>query len=109
MQLDCTQGDASLENYSYHALSSQALNSIDDAEARFERGRRLLYGLRCPKDETTGWHLISRAAAIGHPVALAACLLYGKFVTKDEKRGIELYRSSAERGHPAGNPTSLHD
>jgi hypothetical protein len=91
-------GNASLERGYYHKLSFQDLDKLDDAEALFERGRRLRTGTCNKKDEKKGWELMSQAAELGHPVAQAAIFERQRMLDQ----AVELYLASAERGHASG-------
>ena len=103
MSLDHTISNASLERVRYHQLASRELDKLNDAEALYERGRRLRNGIGVAKNEEAGWQLAIEAAKLGHPVALAFCFHYGRGTAKNPNRAAELYRASAERGHAGGS------
>ncbi len=84
-------------------MSSLELDSLHDAEAIYERGRRSRFGIGKVPDDTTAWSLYIQAAQLGHPVALALCFDFGRGTTKNLQRAVQLYRESAARGHPAGS------
>jgi TPR repeat protein len=102
MSLERVVPNASLERVHYHQLATRELNKLNDAEARYERGRRLRDEIGVDMNEEAGWKLIIKAAKRGHPVALAECFSIGRGTAKNLKRAAGLYRSSADRGHPAG-------
>jgi TPR repeat protein len=103
MSLDRIVPNASLERGHYHQLASRELDELDDAEALYERGRRLRLGIGVAKNEEAGWQLTIEAAKLGHPVALGSCFGFGRGTAKNPNRATELYRASAERGHAAGS------
>jgi TPR repeat protein len=103
MSLERVIPNASLERTYYHQIATSELDKLDDAEALFERGRRLRLGIALAKDEEAGWNLIIESAKLGHPVALGLCFHEGRGTKQNQNRAIELYRASAERGHPAGS------
>lgn len=103
MSLENIVANASLERKHYHQLATSELDKLDDAEALYERGRRLLDGVGVLEDSEAGWDLIIESAKLGHPVALGLCFHEGRGTKQNQNRAIELYRASAERGHPAGS------
>ncbi len=103
MSLENIVADASLERGHYHQLATRELGKLDNAEALFERGRRLRNGIGVATNEEAGWQLAIEAATLGHPVALAFCFHYGRGTDKNPNRAAELYRASAERGHAGGS------
>jgi hypothetical protein len=77
MSLDHTVPNASLERGHYHQLASRELDKLNDAEALYERGRRLRLGIGVATNEEAGWQLAIEAAKLGHPVTLAFCFHSG--------------------------------
>ncbi len=102
MSLEQIEADSSLERGHYHKFTIQDLEKLKDAEALFERGRRMRLGIGVKTNETVGWMFISEAARQGHPVALAFCSFFGKGTEKNLQRAVQILRASAERGHPTG-------
>jgi TPR repeat protein len=102
MSLERIVPDALLERGHYHQLALRELDKLNDAEALFERGKRLRLGIGIIQNEEAGWKLIIEAAKLGHPLALALCFYVGQGTAKNLNRAVELYRASAEREHPAG-------
>ncbi len=102
MSLDDVVVDPLLERIHYYQLSKSELEKLEDAEALFERGRRLRLGIDEKTDEVAGWILVIDAARLGHPVALAFCFLFGRGTTKNLERAVQLCRTSAVRGHVVG-------
>ncbi len=100
MSLDNIIPNAALERPYYHLLSQAQLEQLDDAEALYECGRRLVAGLGLHVNEDAGWDLVVRAAQQGHPLAQGSCFQYGRACTPQTDRALALYRKSAERGHP---------
>jgi TPR repeat protein len=92
-----------LEKNDYHRLSWAELAKLDDAEAIFQKGVRMLFGLGVEIDEDACWAFIIEAARRGHSVALAGCFHLGKGTEPDPVRAVELYQQSAARGHPMGS------
>jgi TPR repeat protein len=92
----------SLEQPHYHTLAQEILEKLDDAEALYERGRRLFLGIGIMRDRNTAWELIHRSALQGHPVAIASCYNCGQFTNRDTARACNLFQESALRGHPSG-------
>jgi hypothetical protein len=119
MSLENFTADASAERNEYRKLSLDELEKLDDAEAFFQRGDRILYRIRIERgygfwydwaqklkpDEEMGWNFIAEAVRRGHPVALALCY----FDLNDLQRAIELLRASADRGHVSGSRESAFD
>ncbi len=103
MSFDHIVVDASLERGHYHQLTTSELDKLDNAEALYERGRRLRNGISVKMDEEAGWKLFVEAAKLGHAVALALCFHNGRGTAKNLNRGFELFHASAERGHPGGS------
>ncbi len=107
MSLENVTADASLERNEYHKLDLQELTELDDAEALYQRGDRLGFGIKAFKNETSGWRLMTESAGRGHAVALGLCYLHGRGVKKNKARGVELLRASADRGHASGARTLI--
>jgi hypothetical protein len=107
MSLEHITADASLERKHYHELSARELEQRRDAEALFERGRRLGFGVGTAKKDEEGWALIVEAARLGHPVALAFCFHFGQATQQSSQRSCELLKTSSARGHPAGMHTHM--
>jgi TPR repeat protein len=103
MSLASVIPDPSLERKDYHLLSQEELDTLEDAEALFERGRRLKNGICVNVDEKLSWEYIIASARQGHPVALAYCYDFGRELNKDLQRSVQIIRGSAERNHPAGS------
>jgi TPR repeat protein len=103
MSLGNIVADPSFERGHYHQLATSELDKLDDAEALFERGRRLRYGIGVAEDKGVGLKLIIESAKLGHPVALAYCFATGQGTKQNVYRAFELYRASAERGHASGS------
>jgi hypothetical protein len=102
MSLEHVIIDAALERGHYHTLASSEIRKLDDAEALFERGRRLRIGIGVAMDAEAGWTLNIESAKLGHAVALAFCFKEGRGTSKDHNCAFQLFRASAERGHPDG-------
>ncbi len=92
----------SLEKPKYHLLPRHQLDRLEDAEALYERGRRLRLGIGMKKDESEAWPLILTSAQMGHPVAQATCFDFGKGVKKNLPQAVQMYRECSDRGHPVG-------
>jgi TPR repeat protein len=102
MSLVSVVPDHSLERAAYHLLEASQLEVMVDAEALFEKGRRLRQGVGVAINEAAGWALTISAAKLGHPIALAYCLDSGYGVAQDQERAAKIYGKSAELGHPVG-------
>lgn len=86
----------------------KALDSIgseksgsEDAESRFQLGRRLLKGDGMPKDSAQAFKLLQSAANEGHPEAMGALGFFyatGLEVQKNNDTAIEWFRKGAEAG-----------
>ena len=59
MSLEHIISNASLERGHYHQLATRELEKLDDAEALYERGRRLRNGIDVLMDEEAGWKLFA--------------------------------------------------
>jgi hypothetical protein len=104
MSLENVTADASAERNEYHKLDFDQLEKLDDAEALFQRGIRLVYGMGVRMDGNSGWELIISSAKLGHPVALALCFIERKGTEWNMYRAGRLLRDSASRGYGFGIP-----
>jgi hypothetical protein len=101
------EANASLEHKGLHKLSIDQLKDISDydderAEALFQLGDRIAWGIDITSHGELGWSIVFEAARDGHPVALAACFLEGEGVNRNEAKSFELLQGSTQRGHAAG-------
>jgi hypothetical protein len=95
------ESNPALEGPHYHLLPQAQLDLLSDAEALYERGRRLRNGVCVCRNDELGWQETIRAAEQGHPVALATCYFMGKIETiRCAEKGAQMWRDSAMRGHP---------
>ncbi len=101
MSLKDIEPNASLERRHHHTLSFEVLEKLDEAEAFFIHGNKLLLLLN-DQETKRGWQLVLKAARLGLPLALAQCFYSGQGVAVDRNRAVELVRASARRGHPIG-------
>jgi TPR repeat protein len=108
MSLENVTADASLERNEYHKLDIQELEKLDDAEALYQRGDRILSGISIKKNLNLGQDIMIEAARRGHAVALGVCFLAGRGVKKNRARAVELFRASADRGHASGSRMNSH-
>jgi TPR repeat protein len=100
MSLENVTADLSLERNEYHKLELHELEKIDDAEALFQRGDRLMNGIGIEENCKSGMDIVVEAARRGHPVALGVCYFYGKCGFDNWlNRTFECFRASAEHGH----------
>ncbi len=79
------------------------LNSLDDAEAKYELGIRYMVGIGVARDEEKGFVLLKQAAEAGHAKAqieLGAHYLMGIGVAKDIPEGIRWANKAAEQKIP---------
>jgi TPR repeat protein len=93
---------AELERQGYHLLPQRQLETLADAEALYERARRLRNGEGIREDSKSAWAFTYKSAQLGHPLALADCYRFGHETAKNPDKAAHYYRASAERGHPAG-------
>jgi TPR repeat protein len=101
MSLKETIENADLLKIDYVNLDEKQLEACNDAEALYQRGRKLRYAIGVRRDEERGWNLNFQAARQGHPTALATCFDFGRGVKKSPERAAELYLLGAMRGHSA--------
>jgi hypothetical protein len=93
--------NASLERNEYHKLHLDQLEKLNDAEALYQIGDRLMHGIDIKQNKDLGIGLMIEAARRGHAVALGVCFFRGRRVEM-KARAIELLRASADRGHVSG-------
>ncbi len=105
MSLENIQANPELERLGYHLLPQRQLNLLTDAEALYEKGKRLRNAVGGPEDDVRGWELTIEAAHKGHPVAQADCWRFGRGTKADHARAVQMYRESTERGHVIGMST----
>jgi TPR repeat protein len=100
MSLSNVEPNPSLEKPHYYSLSVQQLENSEDAEALLVRAASL-WQQSSNEANLKAWKLVSRAAVLGHPVALGYRLKVSEN-TEDKRRAIALFTDSAERKHPLG-------
>ncbi len=104
MSLEEIVTDPELERPGYHLLPGAELDSRNDAEAIFEKGRRLRLGLDGkPKQDEVGLDFYVQSARMGHAVAKACCYYFGRETAGPNfQQAAKYFLESAKRGHPVG-------
>jgi hypothetical protein len=106
--LESVTADASAERNEYHKLALNQLDKLDDAEALYQIGDRIMHGIGIEEDKKLGLGIMIEAARRGHAVALGVCFLRGRGIKRNDARAFELIRASADRGHASGARTNSH-